>query len=214
MSNKSRLKPFILLVNGSPRQGGHLSRMLDEAGLRLEKLGAKTRTIHLADYKILPPDGRLDEKIAIEKTRDDMPELQRLVLRSDGIIFATPTHWFNVSSLMKLFLDRLTSLEHYNFLLEGKVAGFIVYGPQGGALNAAMLLTTTVNNMGMAIPPYAAIFDEGRAGDKWIKKEYDVLAKNILQQIRAWQELRLNWGYADAKYEISPIELLPKNKLK
>jgi len=46
--------------------------------------------------------------------------------------------------------------------------------------------------------------------DKWIKKEYDVLAKNILQQIRATRELQLNWGYADAKYKISPIELLPR----
>lgn len=211
MSNSNHEKPFILLVNGSPRKSGHVSNMLLNVRLRLEKRGAKTQTIHLADYKILPPDGRLNEKIAIEKTQDDMPKLQRLALRADGIIFATPTHWFNVSSLMKLFLDRLTSLEHYNFLLEGKVAGFVVYGPQAGALNAAMLLTMTANHMGMAIPPYAAIFDEGR-DDKWIKKEYDVLAKNMVQQIRAWRELQLNWGYADVKYKISPIELLPKNR--
>lgn len=204
-------KPFILLVNGSPRKGGHLSQMLDGVKLCFEKRGVKTQTVYLANHKILSPDGHLNEKIAVEKTRDDMPKLQRLALQADGIIFATPTHWFNVSSLMKLFIDRLTSLEHHSFLLEGKVAGFIVYGPQGGALNAAMLLTMTANNMGMVIPPYSSIFDEGR-GDKWIKKEYDVLAKNILQQIRAWHELQLNWGYANAKYKISPIELLPKNK--
>lgn len=198
------LKPFILLVNGSPRKGVHVSNMLSNVRQCLEKRGAKIKTIHLTNYKILPPDGRLNEKIAIEKTRDDMSKLQRLALRADGIVFATPTHWFNVSSLMKLFLDRLTSLEHYGFLLEGKVAGFLVYGPQGGALNAAMLLVMTANHMGMVIPPYAAIFDEGR-GDKWIKKEYDVLAKNILQQIHAWKELQLN---PDTR--ISTISWLPR----
>ena len=210
MSNKASSKSFILLINGSPRKGGHVANMLTSVRLCLEKRGSKTKILHLADYKILPPDGRLNEKIYIEKTRDDMPKLQRWALRADGIVFATPTHWFNVSSLMKLFLDRLTSLEHYGFLLEGKTAGFIVYGPQGGALTAIMLLMATANNMGMAVPPYSSIFDEGR-GDKWIEKEYDVLAKNILQQIRATRELQLNWGYANAKYKISPIELL-KNK--
>lgn len=206
-------KPFILAVNGSPRKNGKVSKMLDRVVLELERLDVKVQKLNLADHKILPPDGKLNTGQYIEKTRDDMPRLQKLVLKADGIIFATPTHWLNMSSLMKLFTDRLTSLEDYNFLMEGKVAGFITYGPQGGAMNSAMLLTMVANHMGMAIPPYAAIFDEGR-GDKWLDKEYAVLAKNMLNQIRAWKELKLNWGYPDAKYKISPIELMRNEKNK
>lgn len=205
-------KILILGVNGSPNKTGRVAGMLKRAMAAAKRRGARTKLINLCDYKILPHSGKLDRKIYIEKTKDDMPKLQKLVLEADGIIFATPSHWFNMSSLMKLFLDRLTSLEHYNFLMEGKVAGFITYGPQGGALNAAMMLTMTANHMGMAIPPYAAIFDEGRR-DRWIAREYDVLAKNMIQQIRAWEKLKLNWGYHDAKYKISPIELLPKKRL-
>lgn len=185
--------------------------MLDRALAEMVKLEAEVQRIDLCDYKILPHNGELNPEKYIEDTDDDMPELQKLVLKADGIIFATPTHWLNMSSLMKLFTDRLTSLEDYNFLLEGKAAGFITYGPQGGAMNAAMILTMVANHMGMAVPPYAAIFDEGR-NDKWLEKEYAVLAKNMLNQIRAWKELGLNWGYPDAKYKTSPIELLGDEK--
>lgn len=149
---------FILGVNGSPNKNGRVFKMLQKTISEIKKRGVKTQIIHLTDYKITPHNGKLNPKTFLEKTKDDMPKLQRLILEADGIIFATPTHWFNVSSLMKLFLDRLTSLEDYDFLMEGKVAGFITYGPQGGGLNSAMLLTMTANHMGMAIPPYAAIF--------------------------------------------------------
>lgn len=204
-------KPFILGINGSPRKDGKVSEMLDLALGEVKKGGARVQKINLCSYKILPPNGKLDTKKYIENTHDDMPKLQKLVLKADGIIFATPTHWLNMSSLMKLFTDRLTCLEDYNFLMEGKVAGFITYGPQGGAMNAATILTMVANHMGMAIPPYAAIFDEGRE-DKWLDKEYAVLAKNMINQIRAWKELKLNWGYLDAKYKMSPIELLNNEK--
>lgn len=206
-------KIFILGVNGSPRKDGRVSKMLDLALTEIKKRGAEIQKINLSEYKILPPTAKLNTGEYIENTPDDMPKLQKLVLKAEGIIFATPTHWLNMSSLMKLFTDRLTSLEDYNFLLEGKVAGFITYGPQGGGMNSAMILTMVANHMGMSIPPYAAIFDEGR-NDKWLKKEYAVLAKNMLNQIRAWKELKLNWGYPDAKYKMSPIELLKDEKNK
>ena len=204
-------KILILGVNGSPKKDGRVEKMLDRALAEMTKLGIEVKKIDLYDYKILPHNGELNPKKYIEDSDDDMPELQKLVLKADGIIFATPTHWLNMSSLMKLFTDRLTSLEDYNFLMEGKTAGFITYGPQGGAMNAAMILTMVANHMGMAIPPYAAIFDEGR-DDEWLEKEYAVLAKNMLNQIRAWKELKLNWGYPDAKYKTSPIELLKNEK--
>lgn len=187
--------------------------MLRGVVVELRKKGARVKVVDLADYKISPHSGRLDPKIYIEKTKDDIPRLQKLVLEADGIIFATPTHWFSVSSLMKIFLDRLTSLEHYNFLLEGKTAGILTYGPQGGALNAAMGLLVIANQMGMIVPPYAMMFDEGRK-DSWTNSnELALLAKNMLQQISATKKLALNWGYPNAKYKVSPIELIPKKRL-
>jgi multimeric flavodoxin WrbA len=202
-------RPFILAINGSPSRSGRTAQMAKEVLSEAKKLGAKVRLVHLANYKILPHSGKLGKRKFIENTKDDMPKLQDLVLQADGIVFATPTHWFNVSSLMKLFVDRLTSLEEYGFLMEGKAAGFITYGPEGGALNPAMLLMITANQMGMAVPPYAAIFDENR-NDWWIKKAPQVLAKNMIRYIGAWKGMKINWGFLKEDYEVSPIELLPK----
>lgn len=204
-------KPLALGINGSPRKNGTVSRMLKNTLQEIEKRGGKTETVYLAATRILPHTGKLDDKIFIEDTDDDMPRLQELVLKADGIIFATPTYWFNVSSLMKLFLDRLTSLEHYKFLLEGKVGGIISYGPEGGALNSAMQILMFASQNGMIVPPYCAIFDEGRK-DAWLKDAYKLMAKNILLQIQAGKKLQLNWDFPDSKYKTSPIELLKKKK--
>jgi len=99
----NREKVFILGVNGSPRKDGRVVKMLEKVLKSAGKRGARVKTIHLVDYKILPHSGRLNQKVYIERTKDDMPYLQRLVLQADGVVFASPTHWFNVSSLMKLF---------------------------------------------------------------------------------------------------------------
>jgi multimeric flavodoxin WrbA len=197
------MKPLILGINGSPKKNGYVGKMLAETMSKAKSRGARTRTINLADYKILHHTGILNENLFIEKTSDDMPKLQKLVLDADAIIFATPTHWFNTSSLMKVFIDRLTSLEHFNFLLEGKVAGFIVYGPQGGAVNAAMTMMMVTNQMGMVVPPYGTVFDEGR-NDKWIKPGLKLLAKNILQMCEV--DANTKWGYDEEKYKVSPRE--------
>src|SRR3989344_834668 len=151
------IKPSILGINGSGKKEGYVAKLLDKALVQAEKSGATIKKIDLSDYEILFHTGKLDSTIYIEKTNDDMPKLQKMVLAADGIIFATPTHWFGPSSIMKVFIDRLTSLEHYGFLLEGKAAGFITYGPQGGALNNAMQLMTIANQWGMISPPYATV---------------------------------------------------------
>jgi multimeric flavodoxin WrbA len=202
---------LILGVNGSPNKKGYVAKLLATAMREAERRGAETKTVHLADFKILPPSGKLNPKVYLETTKDGMPRLQRLVLEADGIIFATPTHWFNMSSLMKIFVDRLTALEDYGFLLEGKAAGVISYGPQGGGFNAALSLAAPLIQMGLSIPPYGLIFDEGRR-DGWVNDDLKLLAKNMLLQISAGRELKLNWGYPGEKYEVSPRELLKKKK--
>lgn len=198
-------RPQILGINGSPNKKGRVGKMLTQSLDEAKRLGAQVESINLADYKILSHSGVLNNKIYLEKTKDDMGKLIKKVLTAEAIIFATPTHWFNVSSLMKLFLDRLTSLEHYNFLLEGKTAGIITYGPQGGGLNSAMNLLMILNQWGMSVPPYGTLFDEGR-GEQWMKDDLKLLAHNILKQIEIGRET--NWGYKNSKYKTRPTELL------
>ncbi|OGE88376.1 MAG: hypothetical protein A3J07_01090 [Candidatus Doudnabacteria bacterium RIFCSPLOWO2_02_FULL_49_13] len=199
------MKPLILGINGSPNQNGRVEQYLKLVLKEIGIAGGTTRLLNLRKYKILPHRGALNAKSYLEKSQDDMAELVKQILRADGVIFATPTHWFHVSSLMKLFIDRLTSLEHYNFLLEGKTAGVITYGPQGGALNSAMNLLMILNQWGMSVPPYGTLFDEGRQ-DKWFARDLKLLAKNILTQIKISRQT--NWGYKGAKYKYRPTELI------
>ncbi len=188
----------ILGVNGSTKKDGRVALLLGLVLGEAERRGAKIQTVNLGEHKISPPTGELKEGVTIEDTTDDMPKLQELVLAAHGIVFASPTHWFAPSARMKTFIDRLTSLEHGGFLLEGKVGGFVTFGPQGGALNNATLMVMIASAMGMIVPPYAAVFDEGR-GDEWVERDCTLLAKNMLQQIEANRKLKLHWGYPEEK---------------
>lgn len=79
-------------------------------------------------------------------------------------------------------------------MLEGKAAGFITYGPQGGVANNAMQLMMIANHWGMVSPPYACVFDEGRKDD-WVKKDSKLLGKNMVQLINLQKKSGVNWGY-------------------
>ncbi|MBI4114564.1 MAG: flavodoxin family protein [Candidatus Niyogibacteria bacterium] len=187
---------YIIGVNGGKKEGhtsGYLKQCLDEA----EKLGAKVKLIELSDFTLLPisksaanPELDTPEKIK----SDDMVLLLQEVEKADGIVFATPVHWFSASSEMKIFIDRLTPLENAGFLLEGKVAGFIVYGNEAGKMNALMELSATTNNMGMISPPYSMIYLSNEASD-WAAKDIKLLAHNMFKLINCIKKEKLRFGY-------------------
>lgn len=42
--------------------------------------------------------------------KDDMEKIYPLLERADAIVFGIPVYWFNISGLMKNFIDRLTCM--------------------------------------------------------------------------------------------------------
>ena len=119
-------KIFVLGINGSPRKNGNtvrfLKRILDSA----EKSGARIKLIHLSDETIKPCLGCYS---ASEKEckypcvqKDDMGNIYKLLLRADSIVLGSPSYWYNVSGLMKNFVDRLCSLENNGFLQIGRAS--------------------------------------------------------------------------------------------
>ncbi len=185
MKNKSDI--YIIGINGGKkggRVGGYLKTCLDEA----EKLGVKTKIINLSDYNIssISKVAHDPENDSLKEVSNgsDMEEILKEVYKADGIIFASPVHWFAPSSEMKLFIDRLTPLENSGFLLEGKVSGFIVYGNEAGKMNALMQMTAVTNHMGMFSPPYAMIYF-GKEKSGWAEKDLPLLAHNMTNLIKA-----------------------------
>ena len=175
----------ILIINASPKIKGHTSGLLEIFKREAQKRGAKIDVLFLYHEKVKPISGKLGKKF------DSIPKFLKKVLDADGVVIGTPTYWFNVPGTLKNFIDQLTILEESGFLLEGKVAGFIVYAPQGGSTNVLSGLALTASHIGMVLTPYSLIFDDGRK-DKWVKDDIKLLAKNMLLQIKAQKDFDIN----------------------
>lgn len=98
-------------ICGSPRKKGNTSLLLKKALKGAAENGAETEIVYLADYEFrgcIGCEGCRDSfKCIID---DGMQDLYEKVLDSDGLILASPTYFYNVSSLMKAFIDRLYCL--------------------------------------------------------------------------------------------------------
>ncbi len=157
----------ILGFNGSPRKYGNTAKLLYLALKAAEEEGAETELFHLFDYRIEPCLGCLsDEQLACRYPcviEDDMKQLYDEILEADGFIVATPIYWYAPSGVAKNFIDRLTAFENMIFiegrsLLEGKVAGLIAVGNDVGAIQLLSTLGTTLNTMGMLLPPWSVAY--------------------------------------------------------
>lgn len=183
MTNTTLVK--ILAINSSPKTKGHTARLLELFIKSAVRPGADVKRVNLFREEIKPVTGELKKKIK------RLSKLQKALIECDGFVIASPTYWFAEPGILKDFIDNLTPWEETGFMLEGKVAGFIVFSPEGGETNVLENLALTFNQMGVLLPPYSLIFYRGPK-DKWAIDNLKLLAKNIIQQIKAQKQLR--WG--------------------
>lgn len=157
----------VIGINGSPRKYGNTYKMLSIALKYAQVEGARVEIINLYDYRLEHCIGCLsDEQRACRYPcvlEDDMKIIYDKVLEAEGIILATPIYWYLPSSMMKLFIDRLTVFENMVFIegkswVEGKVAGVIVAGNDSGALTVASAIQSILNSMGFKIPPWSLAY--------------------------------------------------------
>ncbi len=157
----------ILGINASPRKYGNTYKLLKVSLEAAEKLGANVELIHLYDYNIKPCIGCLSD---VQKAcqypcviDDDGKTILEKILKSDGLIIATPTYWYGPSGHLKNLIDRMTAFENMIFvtgrsLVEGKVAGFIAVGNDSGNVLAISYMMVVLNSMGFIIPPWALAY--------------------------------------------------------
>ena len=74
----------------------------------------------------------LDRGEELCRFRDDRDMLIEKLERSDGVVFASPNYSFNVSGIMKVFLDRLAFLFHRPRFFGKTFTGIVVEGIYGG----------------------------------------------------------------------------------
>ena len=106
----------IVAINGSHRgKKGYTQFLIDKLFEGAGNAGAQCETIVLAEHKINRCQGcricqaQNNYLKCIYDGKDDVADLFDIMRSADILIYATPIYIFNMTGLMKTFLDRITS---------------------------------------------------------------------------------------------------------
>jgi len=160
----------VLGIDGSPRENSNTLSLLKIAIKSAEEEGAESTLIRLREYNIpycrgcISYNGKCNLQECTIQDGEDVKVILETMIISDVILFATPVYWFGPSGLMKNLIDRMTSLEHKQKLLDGKVTGILCSYEEEGAANTISQFFLTLSDMGLVFPPYAYTYN--RKGEK------------------------------------------------
>jgi len=134
----------VLAINSSPRaQDSCTDKILIPLLAGMKKAGASIETVYLGKLKINHCKGCFN---CWTKTpgkcihKDDMPSVLQKYIEADFLILATPLYYFNVSGLMKNFLDRTLPLAKID-MKEGKSGLTEHFGRYKTNLNKILLVS-------------------------------------------------------------------------
>jgi multimeric flavodoxin WrbA len=189
---------FILGINGSARKNSNTAKLLKKVIEYTEKEGAKTEILHLIDKNIKPCISCLaEEKCKYPcNIKDDMQKIFELLKKTDGIILASPTYWYNMSGLMKNFIDRLTACDMIEPpVFDGKIVGFIATAGMEGSEQTILSMLAPLSSMGAIMVPYSDVFSN--EGKVW-RSEFGInaekrLARNMVNLIKLVKEKQGKW---------------------
>lgn len=184
-------KVKILAISASTVADGHVEQMLSIFCTQAFALGADVEIIRLVEKPPPPVSGKL------EGWEPD-PFWEQKIGEADAIVIATPTHWFAPPAVLKAWIDNLTPLvmKGGNFLV-GKLAGVIIYAPEGGGAMQASWFGLALNNIGFTIPAAGVIWQEGpykKANNTWVYKAIPALAGNIIAIVTALRSVPADAG--------------------
>ncbi len=131
----------VIAFNGSPRVKGNTGQLLDRLFVPLAAAGIEVEKIDIAPAR---PRGCMacmkclenqDRKCVI--TTDPVNEWIAKMAEADGIVFASPTYFANVSTEMKALIDRAGFVARVNDnLFARKVCAAVIAVRRGGAVPA------------------------------------------------------------------------------
>ncbi len=92
---------------GSPRKGANTDRLVEEILAGATEAGHQIEKVHLTDYALTPIDAVYGSEMDWTDPRQDVAdELIERMVEADVVVLGSPVYWFNVSGLLKLFIDR------------------------------------------------------------------------------------------------------------
>ena len=133
----------ILAIVGSPRKEN--THRLVEAVVEAvaKKANVDTELVHLADFDIKHCLGCSDhcEKTGECNIQDDMQKLYPKLKEADVLVVGTPTYYWNVTGLVKDFIDRTNPLYHTESL-KGKMGAALAVAEENGQELALSAITS------------------------------------------------------------------------
>ena len=127
----------ILAVCGSPRQRGNTNYLVGEALKAASAECIETEKISLGRYKVGPCLACKNcAGLSACVVKDDGGMILEKLLAADGIIFATPVYFYNVSAQLKALIDRCHFLYSHDLKPRAKTLGFIVVAGEFGVEDA------------------------------------------------------------------------------
>jgi len=188
-------KILVLGINGSPNKKGKTTKLLKKVLEAIEKYGAKTTLINLYEKNIRPCLGCYS--LGAKKCRypciikDGMWDLYKILEKIDILVLATPTYWFNMSGMMKNFIDRLCCMENNGFLLQGKMAILVASEEDEGAMMALSSMAMALNHMGFIVMPYCIYAPSFESGVNWVPETIKFISKKAIEMAHAFR--KINW---------------------
>ncbi|MDG5468705.1 flavodoxin family protein [Deltaproteobacteria bacterium IMCC39524] len=104
----------IISINGSRRKKGNTDFLIQSILKPLQQSATHVESIVLGDYTIGACTGCECCSSSWQCViKDDFQSLIKMMDEADGIVLASPTYWYTVTSDMKCFIDRCYSLVQF-----------------------------------------------------------------------------------------------------
>ncbi len=176
-----------LAINSSYRENGLNSKMIDILKSEFEKSGHLLDILLLKEYKIKTCEACLLEdlkKCTPERCYslgDDFEFIAKKMQGSDGLIFATPVHWYAPSALMWNLIERMTSLENTrNKIIQGKPVAVISAAAEDGSQSAITNIIVPLIHMGLFVLPFGMTYYSGKDEDRETEEYLKRIVRNMI----------------------------------
>jgi multimeric flavodoxin WrbA len=200
--NSARRILKILTINGSRRKNGNTRHLIDSILAPANSGDVDTECVFLGDYDIGACSGcegcQSSWECVIE---DDFARIVTKLDEADGIVLASPTYWYSVTSDMKRFIDRCYSLIRFpvdrrgwigKYRGAGKLCVTAAICEQGEASamgNTSTLLQAFSEDIGLDVIEALEAFGFFAAGsitaDQGLLKKAESAGQKLLSRMRA-----------------------------
>jgi multimeric flavodoxin WrbA len=191
----------LLAINGSRRKMGNTSHLIQSILAAADKDGAETEIIFLGDYNIGACTGCEGCASSWEcLIKDDFAQVIKKVDDAEGIVLASPTYWYSVTSDMKRFIDRCYSLIQFpvnrkawigKYQGAGKVSvtAAVCEQTEDSAMgNTLSLLTDFSNDIGIEVAASVkglGFFEAGSIkADHILLQKAEMAGQNLLDRLK------------------------------